>query len=179
MRIFLICVLGLTAVVAHLAAAEEAIGNGAFRDGASLRLAGQPGGSLLERLRELEYDLTQTRAELAARDRVLVDLKRNLDEERARTEALSGKVQFLDHARISLETARQEVTDRGHRIAALELQLAGSELARLRAERFLFEVAGDLLGLEIGDAGALSAIQGRLRTRVATSTQAAAQEAKP
>lgn len=175
-RLFPLCF--LTVLMAG-AFAAEATGTGAFRDGASLRLTGQPGGSLLERLRELELALTLTRDELAARDRALADAKRSLDEERARTEALSGKVQFLDHARISLETARQEVTDRGHRITALELQLAGSELARLRAERFLFEVAGDLLNLEIGDTGALSAIQGRLRSRVAASSQAAAQEAQP
>jgi|GEM_PF-6819104 len=170
-RAVMLCGLGMAMLHAETA---TALGTGAFDNGASLRLTGQPGGSLLERLRDLEVALAATRLEIIARDVLIVEMKRQLDDEHARTEALSGKVQFLDHARISLETARQEVGDRGRRIEALELLLAQSELSRLRAERFLFEVSGDLLSLDIGDAGALTAIQGRLRARIATSESSAA-----
>lgn len=153
----------ILAVLTTLAAAD---GEGAFRAGASMSLTGQPGTALLERLRDLETALAEANQVLAARDQQIAELKRGSEEEKTRSEALAAKVQYLDHARISLENARQEVADRGRTIELLGLQLAQSELARLRAERFLFEVSSDLLNIELGDAAALSAIQARVRARV-------------
>jgi hypothetical protein len=143
-------------------------GTGAFSDGASLRLNGGS-GNLLERLRQLETDLAATVGELEARNLLVTDLRHGLDDEKARSEALTGKVEYLEHARVSLDTARQEVADRGRTIEDLRLQLAQSELSRLRAERFLYEISSDLLALEVGDATALGAIQSRVRVRIANT----------
>ncbi len=155
-----------TGAPALAAADDTAVGIGAFRPGATLQLGDGVGNSLLERLRTLEMDRDQARLDLAARDRLIGELKRALDDERTRSEALTSKVQFLEHARISLENARQEIADRGQKIEALELQLAQSEVQRLRSERFLYDIASDLLASDLGDIATLTAIQGRLRARI-------------
>jgi len=148
------------------APATTATGTGALRHGPGLRLDGGGRESLLERQRRLDAELAALRAALGDREQQAADAKRSADLAGNRSEALATKVEILEHARTSLEDARQEVADRGRRIDQLADQLAQSELARLKAEQFAYEMAADLLKLEPGDGQALTDLQLRVRTRL-------------
>lgn len=148
------------------APASVEAGAGALREGPGLRLDGGGRESLLERQRRLDAELAATRAALAEREREAAEAKRIADLAEQRSAALTTKVEILEHARISLEDARQEVADRGRRIDQLADQLAQSEVARLKAEQFAYELAADLLKLEPADGQALTDLQLRVRARL-------------
>lgn len=148
--------------------ATSAAGTGALRTGPGLRLDGGGRESLLERQRRLDAELTAMRAALAQRELEAAEAKRIAELAEGRSDSLATKVEILEHARTSLENARQEVADRGRRIDQLADQLAQSELARLKAEQFAYELAADLLKLEPADGQALTELQLRIRSRLDT-----------
>ena len=150
--------------------ASSAGGTGALRHGPGMRLDGGGRESLLERQRRLDGELAAMRAALAEREREAAEAKRAAELADGRSDSLATKVEILEHARTSLEDARQEVADRGRRIDQLADQLAQSELARLKAEQFAYELAADLLKLEPADGQALTDLQLRVRARLDTVT---------
>ena len=150
--------------------ATSEVGTGALRLGPGLRLDGGGRESLLERQRRLDGELKAMRVALTEREREAAEAKRAAELADGRSDSLSTKVEILEHARTSLEDARQEVADRGRRIDQLSDQLAQSELARLKAEQFAYELAADLLKLEPADGQALTDLQLRVRARLDTVT---------
>ena len=146
--------------------ATSAGGTGALRHGPGLRLDGGGRESLLERQRRLDGELAAMRVALAEREREAAEARRAAEVADGRSDSLASKVEILEHARTSLEDARQEVADRGKRIDQLADQLAQSELARLKAEQFAYELAADLLKLEPADGQALTDLQLRVRARL-------------
>lgn len=159
------CIIPLL-VGAALLPGVESIGQGAFRDGPTLRLDGGGNETLLEKLRRLDRETAEARKILAERDRQVADIERENALLRERGQDLTGRVELLEHARISLEHARQEVADRGKRLDTLAAQLTASERARLVAERQTFDLAAEILALQPGDAQALIDLQSRLRVLI-------------
>jgi hypothetical protein len=156
------------AVLASAAAAEPGggIGRGAFRDGPTLRLDGGGDETLLEKLRRLDLENAASRDALAKRDQAIADLERENALLRERGKDLSGRLELLEHARISLEQARQEVADRGRRLDLLAAQVTAAERARLLAERYTFDLSAEILAMQPADAQKLLDLQSRLRAMV-------------
>jgi predicted ribosome quality control (RQC) complex YloA/Tae2 family protein len=158
--------------------AVEGVGSGAFRDGPTLRLEGSGNETLLEKLRRLENEMAVTRDTLSERDKSIADLERENTLLRERGKDLIGRLELLEHARVSLEQARQEVADRGKRLDALSAQVMSSERARLLCERAAFDTAAEILALQANDAQKLLDLQSRLRAMIDHQTTTAVTEAR-
>jgi len=140
-------------------------GRGAYRAGASLRVD-NGNESLLERVRRLEAEGEGARTAIAAKDRVIADLRQQLSSSVVRGDQLGERVDVLKHAHDSLETAQQELADRTRVINVVKEQFATSELMRLRAERLYYLLAAQVLKLPAGEAQALTDLQQQTRTQV-------------
>ncbi|HYE06100.1 MAG TPA: hypothetical protein VEL07_11365 [Planctomycetota bacterium] len=129
-------------------AARLRTGDGPYRDGPLFTVDG--GASLLERLRAVERDLAMTRAELQRSQEHARDIERELGATQLRAARLHEQLDAAGHAHDQLLTAQQELADRGRRLAAIDEQIAGANLARLNAERLYFLLAGAVIKLSPG-----------------------------
>jgi len=155
----------IVATLASLSAADG-VGHGAFHDGPTLRPDGSSNETLLEKLRRLDHDVMRKSDSLSERDKTIATLERENTLLRERGQDLAGRLEILEHARVSLEHARQEVADRGKRLDSLTAQLMSSERARLVSERAAFDTAAEILALQPNDAQKLLDLQSRLRAMI-------------
>lgn len=168
----------LLLVILAIAGLHAADGAGAYRDGPTLRLDGMGDETLLEKLRRLDREVSAARETMAQREKEVAALERENGLLRERGRDLTGRLELLEHARVSLEQARQEVADRGRRLESLDTRLTASERSRLLAERYTFDLAAEILALQPGDSQKLIDIQSRLRAMVAQQQPVATEAAK-
>jgi hypothetical protein len=139
--------------------------HGALRNGPSFSVDGGQ-ESVLERQRRLQKELGEAHAAIAAKEQLIADLRRDLEVANHRGENLAEKADSLGHVQDSLVTAQQELAERQAKLATLAEQLALSELARLRAEKSYYVVAGGLLKLAPGQTQELVDLQEQVRLQV-------------
>jgi hypothetical protein len=122
-------------------------GRGAYKQGATLRIDGGEHETVLERMHRFELEVAASKVVIDNRDEEIAALRGRLEAVLAQNEALSERLDTLNHARESLETAQQELADRQRKLGELGDQLAVSELARLRIERLYYLLAAQVIRL--------------------------------
>jgi DNA repair exonuclease SbcCD ATPase subunit len=177
------------ALETHLARLEQQIaelergigtGRGTYRGGSLLRVEGDRRSEPpLERLRRLERELADTRAQLSTRESRIVELTRELTQMRDRGQELSEQNHDLTYARDALVTAQQALVERQSEVDGLRAQLATSELQRLKAEREHFGFAARLLRLSPAQTTPLLDLQEEVRESVRSLAPASVPVAPP
>ncbi len=141
-------------------------GRGALRGGSSFMVDGLGNETVLEHIRRLERELAQAKGAIAGKDTVISGLRHDLAIATTRGEGLAEKADSLSHVQDSLVVAQQELAERQAANTQLKDQLAASELARLRAERAFYVMAGGVLRLQPGQSQELLDVQDLIRTQV-------------
>jgi hypothetical protein len=158
----------LDELAAKIAALEGRLGQGrgALRGGSSFMVDGLGNETVLEHIRRLERELAQAKAATAGKDTVIAGLRHDLTLATSRGEGLAEKADSLSHVQDSLVVAQQELAERQVANAQFKEQIAASELARLRAERAFYVMAGGVLRLQPGQSQELLDVQDLIRTQV-------------
>jgi predicted exporter len=141
-------------------------GRGALRGGSSFMVDGLGNETVLEHIRRLERELAQAKGAIAGKDTVISGLRHDLATATTRGEGLAEKADSLSHVQDSLVVAQQELAERQAANTQLKDQIAASELARLRAERAFYVMAGGVLRLQPGQSQELLDVQDLIRTQV-------------
>jgi DNA repair exonuclease SbcCD ATPase subunit len=168
---------------ARIAELEGRIGSGrgAYSSGSLLRIADDRRSEPpLERLRRLERELADAKAQLSTRQARLDEITRELTQLRASGRAASERADDLSYAKDALITAQQALAERQAAADGLRAQLAQAELARLKAEREQYRIAARVLRLTPGQATPLVELQEEVRSsirQIAATTQAASEAA--
>lgn len=158
----------------HLARLDEKIarleqrstggnGQGAMRQGSSLRIEGTGGETVLERLRRLEGERAELAGRLAGRDGRLAELARELETARSAGRTHEQRADYLARVQDSLVATQQTLAERQEEIAGLRSRLEASELQRLRSEREYYLLAAAVLRLTSERPAELAEVQERLR----------------
>lgn len=163
------------AVREHLARLDEKIarlegangpggsGQGALRQGSSLRIGGTGGETVLERLRRLEGERADLAGRLAGREERLAELTRALDAARGAGRTHEQRADYLARVQDSLVATQQTLAERQEELAAQRSRLEASELQRLRSEREYYLLAAAVLRLASDRPAELAEVQERLR----------------
>lgn len=163
------------AVREHLARLDEKIarlegangpggsGQGALRQGSSLRIGGAGGETVLERLRRLEGERADLAGRLAGREERLAELTRALDAARGAGRTHEQRADYLARVQDSLVATQQTLAERQEELSAQRARLEASELQRLRSEREYYLLAAAVLRLTSDRPAELAEVQERLR----------------
>jgi hypothetical protein len=142
---------------------SKSTGQGAYRSGPLLLVAGQGQESVLERLRRLERELTAAQALSAQQSSELAALRSGVKDANSDRVRLNERVAYLDHTREALDVARSAIRERDGNLETLQAQFAASELQRLRAERDWYQMAGEILRLPPDRVDRIEDLQNRVR----------------
>lgn len=163
------------AIIGHLADLEYKIammekrlghGSGALKGGPTLLVDGGGQETVLERLRRLEREIAQAKAAYAAKSDETDLLRDRLTIANTRGDGLAAQTDSLSRVRDDLVTAQQELAERKAVIAAMDEQLAGAELQRLRIEQRYYTIAASILRLPPGQSQELIDLQAQVRKLV-------------
>lgn len=130
-----------------------------------LTLDPQRGETVLARLERSLTELAQAQARIAALEQELATAQENSATTAAALHEATTRISTLESAAQRSGTATERLLAIEHELTTTREQLARHELARLEAERLLFDITARLLAAE--DAVAIDALRERLRQHIA------------
>ena len=141
-------------------------GQGALRAGPNRLVDGGGNESVLERLRRVEGELSDSKMTVSAQHAEIDLLREQASQAVSRGNNLAAQSDSLSHVKDHLITAQQELAARKTTIIALDQQVASIELQRLLIEQQYFTTAAGLLKLVPGQSQELLDLQAQIRRQI-------------
>lgn len=141
-------------------------GQGALRAGPNRLIDGGGNESVLERLRRVESELTDSKMTVRSQNGEIDLLREQASQALSRGNNFAAQSDSLSHVKDHLITAQQELAARKAVIIVLDQQVASIELQRLLIEQRYFTTAAGLLKLIPGQSQELLDLQAQIRRQI-------------